>query len=114
MPIKKAAVAAAMIASTQAVITGEGSFAGPGYANYATKYSYWAGIHSGVFNMEWGVKEVTFADNTDFEAESVWCLPNGTPDMFYCMMATIVDPLGAKLLTFKAWKSTAKVTFTNS
>ena len=116
MLLSKTVVAAAIIASTQAADTGEGTFAGPGFVKYETSYYYdsLAIAHYGRFIMEFGVKDVTFTDNTDFEAESVWCLPNGITDKFYCAMATIVDPLGAKTLTFKVWKSVEKKTFTES
>ena len=111
MTSTKIAVAAAMIASTQAATT-EGSFAGPGFVSFTTKIEEEKGSYAGHVETRLGAKDVAFADTADFEAGSVWCLPTGSTDEFYCTMSTIVDPLGAKTLTLKVWKSTATVTFT--
>ena len=115
MLFSKTVVAAAIIASTQAAITGEGSFAGKGFMKIATDYKEeeekGTVYKTAYVQVAFGAKEVTFTDATDFATSSVWCLPNGTTDKFYCVMAGIRDPKGAKTLNYEVWKSTSKVTF---
>ena len=108
-------LAAAIIASTQAAITGEGTFAGKGFMKIATAYKEEEDkgdvYKSASVQVAFGAKEVTFTDNAWFTTSAVWCLPNGTTDKFYCAMNTVKDPLDTKVLTFDVWKSTSKVTF---
>ena len=67
---------------------------------------------SGEVYVAFGAQGVTFADANDYGMESVWCLPNGTTDKFYCVLAAISDPKGDKTLLYKVWKSVSKATFT--
>ena len=109
-------LAAAIIASTQAAITGEGTFAGKGFMKIATAFkeeeSKGAIFKSGEVYVAFGAQGVTFADANDYGMESVWCLPNGTTDKFYCVLAAISDPKGDKTLIYSVWKSVSKATFT--
>ena len=118
MLLAKTAVAAAIIASTQAAITGEGSFATSGFMKIATDYKEVEDKgsidKSASTKVAFGAKGVTFTDDSEFATSSVWCLPNGTTDKFYCVMAQIKDPKGLKTLDYFVWKDTAKVTFTDN
>ena len=104
MRFSKTVAAAAIIASTQAAITGEGNFAGKGFMKIATAYKEVEDKgdidKSGEVQVTFGAKEVTFTDAVDFATSSIWCLPNGTTDKFYCVMAGIIDPKGEKNLVY--------------
>lgn len=69
-----------------------------------------ASLKAGTAFFKLGAKGVTFTDKTDFEVESMFCIP-GADSKSTCIMNTIVDPKGAKTLTMKVWYATDKKTF---